>query len=108
MALGGKHLFGSIGETRVTFVEKGVDENRRDFLKNLLEANGFEVVIDEDKIKTEGDPQMYTVAVTDMTFNPTTWVFQRRLKSPDGRKVTQDYWNQKTEDTDPHYWDYAK
>ncbi len=108
MGLGGNHLFGSIGETRVTFVEKGVDENRRDFLKNLLEVNGFEAVIEEDKIKTEGDPQLYTVAVTDMTFNPTVWVFQRRLKTHDGRIVTQDYWNQKTEDTDPHYWDYAK
>jgi hypothetical protein len=85
-----------------------VDENRKDFLKNLWEVNGFEVVIDEDKIKTEGDPQLYTVAVTDMTFNPTVWVFQHRLKTADGRKVTQDYWNQKTEETNPHYWKYAK
>ena len=38
---------------------------------------------------------MYTVAVTDMTFNPTIWVFEHKLKTPDGRKVTQDYWNQK-------------
>lgn len=108
MGLGGNHLFGSIGETRVTFVEKGVDENRRDFLKNLLEVNGFEVIIEEDKIKMEGDPQMYTVAVTDMTFNPTVWVFQRRLKTADGRKVTHDYWNQKTEETNPRYWRNAK
>jgi len=108
MELGGKHLFGSIGETRVTFVEKGVDENRRDFLKNLLEVNGFEVVIGEDKIKTEGDPQLYTVGVTDMTFNPTTSVFARSLKTADGRIVTQDYWNQKTDETNPHYWKYCK
>ena len=108
MGLGGNHLFGSIGETRVTFVEKGVDENRRDFLKNLLEVNGFEVVIEEDKIKAEGDPQLYTVAVTDMTFNPTIWVFERKLKTADGRKVTHDYWNQKTEETNPRYWKNAK
>jgi len=108
MVLGGNHLFGSIGETRVTFVEKGVDENRRDFLKNLLEVNGFEVVIEEDKIKAEGDPQLYTVAVTDMTFNPTIWVFERKLKTADGRKVTHDYWNQKTEETNPRYWKNAK
>jgi hypothetical protein len=104
MGLSGKHTFGSIGETRVTFVEKGVDENRRDFLKKLLEHNGFEVVIDEAKRKTEEDPQLFTVAVTDMVFNPTIWVFQRKLKTFDGHKVTQDYWNQKTEDTNPHYW----
>lgn len=107
MALSGKHSFGSIGETRVTFVEKGVNENRRDFLKKLLEHNGFEVIIDEDKRKTEEDPQLYTVAVTDMVFNPTIWVFERKLRTFDGHKVTQDYWNQKTEDTDPHYWKYS-
>ena len=50
-SLDGKHSFGSIGETRVTFVEKGVDENRRDFLKQLLEHNGFEVVLDKEKKK---------------------------------------------------------
>ena len=66
MALTGKHMFGTIGETRVTFVEKGVDADRRDFLKELLEYNGFEVLIEEDKKKTEEDPQLYTVAVTDI------------------------------------------
>lgn len=104
MGLSGKHTFGSIGETRVTFIEKGVDEGRRDFLKKLLEHNGFEVVIDEAKRKTEEDPQLYTVAVTDMVFNPTIWVFERKLRTFDGRKVNQDYWNQKSEDTNPRYW----
>lgn len=104
MALSGKHMFGSIGETRVTFVEKGVDADRRDFLKNLLEYNGFEVLIDEDKRKTEEDPQLYTVGVTDMVFNPTIWVFQRKLETFDGKKVTQGYWNQDTEDSKPQYW----
>ena len=107
MGLSGKHTFGSIGETRVTFVEKGVNENRRNFLKKLLEHNGFEVIIDEAKKKTEEDPQLYIVAVTDMVFNPTIWVFERKLKTFDGHKVTQDYWNQKTEDTNPHYWKYS-
>ena len=108
MALSGKHTFGSIEETRVTFVEKGVDENRRDFLKKLLEHNDLEVIIAEEKRKTEEDPQLYTVAVTDMVFNPTIWVFQRKLKTFDGHKVTQDYWNQKTEDTNPEYWNNGK
>lgn len=104
MALSGKHTFGSIGETRVTFVEKGVDENRRDFLKELLEHNGFEVITEEEKRKSNEDPQLYTVGVTDMVFNPTIWVFERKLKTLDGHKVTQDYWNQKTQSTNPHYW----
>ena len=104
MALTGKHMFGTIGETRVTFVEKGVDADRRDFLKELLEYNGFEVLTEEDKKKTEEDPQLYTVAVTDMVFNPTIWVFQRKLETFDGHKVTRAYWNQETEDSKPQYW----
>lgn len=108
MVLEGKHSFGSIGDTRVTFVEKGVDEKRRDFLKELLEHNGLEVIIEEEKRKTEDDPQLYTVAVTDMVFNPTIWVFQRRLKTKDGRIVSQDYWLQKTDETKPQYWKNSK
>ena len=104
MSLEGKHTFGSIEETRVTFVEKKVDENRKDFLKKLLEHNGFEVVVQEEKKANEEDPQLYTIAVTDMVFNPTVWVYQRRLKTLDGHKVTPAYWNQEAEDTHPQYW----
>ena len=104
MSLAGKHLFGSIEETRVTFVEKKVDENRRDFLKKLLEHNGFEVIIQEEKIKSEEEPQLYTVAVTDMVFNPTIWVYERKLRTFDGHKVTPGYWEQRTEETNPQYW----
>ena len=53
MGLDGKHSFGSIGDTRVTFVEKKIDENRKDFLKKLLEHNGFEVIVEEEKRKSE-------------------------------------------------------
>ena len=105
MGLGGKHLFGSIDETRVTFVEKQVTEQRAEFLKKLLEHNGFEVLIQEEKRKTEEDPQLYTVAVTDMVFNPTIWVYQRKLKTFDGRKVTPDYWHQRSEEARPQYWE---
>ena len=104
MPLSGSHKFGSIGETRVTFVEKGVDKTRMDFLKQLLEHNGFEVIVEEEKRKSEEDPQLFTVAVTDMVFNPTIWVYQRKLKTFDNRIVNQDYWEQRSEDTKPQYW----
>jgi len=104
MALAGKHLFGSIEDTRVTFVEKGVSEDRSIFLKKLLEHNGFQVIIQEDKKKAEEDPQLYTVAVTDMVFNPTIWVYERKLRTFDGHKVTPAYWNQEADDTPPQYW----
>ena len=104
MALDGKHTFGSIGETRVSFVEKKIEENRMAFLKNLLEHNGFEVIVQEEKRKTEEDPQLYTLGVTDMTFNPVVAVYERKLKTFDGHKVTPEYWNQESESTAPQYW----
>ena len=109
MGLGGKHLFGSIGDQRVTFIEKKISEDRMKFLKSLMEANEYEVVLQEEKRKSEEDPQLYTVGVTDMTFNPTTFVFQRRLKTIDGEHiVNQDYWNQISQDTNPSYWKNSK
>jgi hypothetical protein len=107
-SLDGKHSFGSIGETRVTFVEKGVGEDRKKFLKQLLEHNGLEVILEEEKKKSEEDPQLFTVAVTDMVFNPTIWIFERKLKTLDGHKVTQDYWFQRASDTNPKYWKNSK
>lgn len=108
MNLGGRHLFGSIDETRVTFVEKKVSESRAAFLKELLEHNGFEVLLQEEKRASEEEPQLYTVAVTDMVFNPTIWVYQRKLKTLDGHKVSPDYWHQRTEKTNPQYWSFPK
>ncbi len=105
MGLEGKHMFGAIGEQRVTFVEKKIDKDRLDFLKKLLEFNGFEVLIQEDKRKSEEEPQLYTIGVTDMVFNPTVYVFQRRLKTLDGKHiVNQEYWNQISDDAKPQYW----
>jgi hypothetical protein len=102
--LSGKHLFGSIDETRVTFVEKKIDGPRKDFLKKILEHNNFEVIVQEEKRRSEEDPQLYTIGVTDMVFNPTIYIFQRRLLTLDGKKMTQDYWFQRTEDAKPQYW----
>lgn len=104
MALEGKHKFGDIDGIRVTFIEKKIEADRKDFLQTLLKHNGFEVIIKEEKRKSEEVPQLYTVGVTDMVFNSTTYIFQRRLKTLDNRMVTQDYWFQKTDDTAPQYW----
>ena len=108
MTLAGKHAFGSIEDTRVSFVEKKIDEARKDFLKKILEHNNFEVIIQEEKRKSEEVPQLYTVAVTDMIFNPTIYIFQRKLKTFDGKKLTQDYWFQRTEEAKPQYWKNSK
>jgi len=105
MPFSAKHLFGEIDGTKVTFVEKNVPEERKDFLVKLLEHNGFEVLVQEVKKKKEEDPQLYNVGVTDLVFNPVIWVYDRKLRTPDGRIVSPAYWLQKSEDTKPQYWE---
>ncbi len=108
MAFLGKNVFGKLNKTDeniVSFVEKKVDEKRMHFLKELLEHNGFEIIIQDIPGKTEEDPTLYNVATTDLVFNPTTFVYQRRLLTLDGRKVTPAYWNQETDDTSPQYYE---
>jgi len=102
--LSGKHIVKEIGEVRCTIVETGCNQIRVAFLKKLLEANGMEVLSQEDKKKDEADPTTYMVGVTDVAFNPVIAVYQRHLVTGDGRKVTPGYWNQESDSTDPHYW----
>ncbi len=106
----GKHLFGEMEDGRiVTYVEKGVSRERADFLKTLLEYNGLEVLLLEDKRRKEEDPQTWTVAVTDQTFNPVVAVYQRRLRRPeDNLIVTPAYWKGQSEDARPQYWETAR
>ncbi len=100
----GKHQFGSIGDTRVTFIEKKIPKERMEFLKELLEFNGFETVVQEEKTK-EGEEPLYTLGVTDLIFNPAIWVYERKLRTPDGHIVTKAYWFQEEENFKPQYWE---
>ena len=103
--LSGKHDFGDLNGQTVTFVEKKVSAERAAFLKTLLEHNGIPVIIQEIPGATEADPTTYTVATPDLVFNPVIYVYQRRLRTLDGRKVTPAYWNQESEKTKPEYWE---
>jgi hypothetical protein len=40
-------------------------------------------------------PSLFTIGVTDVTFNPTNAIFGRLLKTPGGRIVTLAFWQQK-------------
>lgn len=106
--LSGKHIEKEINETRCRVVEDKISKERSDFLKKLLEHNGYEVLIGENEPKTEEETITYVVGVTDIIFNPVIAVYQRLLKTFDDRKVTPDYWNQKTENLEPNYWDRSK
>ena len=106
--LSGKHSEIEINETRVRVVEKGASADRIEFLRKLLEHNGYEVLSQEEPKKEETDPQTYVIGVTDIIFNPVVAVYNRILRTLDGKRVTPDYWNQKTDKTEPNYWDLNK
>lgn len=97
-----KHNIIEIDGVNCSLVEKGVSTERLAYLKELLEHNNFEVkVVAENK---EGADKTYTVAVTDILFNPVYYVYERRLKTVDGFKVTPGLWSQQTQVIDPRYW----
>ena len=115
----GKHVIKEIEGIRCTIIETGVSEERVSFLSGLLEHNGFEVKIQEEEKKPppappapkEGEDPVavtFTIGVTDIVFNPVIQVYERKLRTKDGYRVTPDYWNQKTDKTEPNYWDMGK
>ena len=107
MALKAKHIVEEINGTRCTVVEKGATAGRVDFLKKLLEFNRFEVIVAAE-IVVEGSPDLFTIGVTDLVFNPVIAVYELSLKTPDGKKVSPAYWNQYSTDSVDEYWDFVK
>ena len=101
----GKHTEKEINEIRCRVVETGIEQSRVDFIKNLLELNGFEVQVQELKQKSEEDPITFILGVTDITFNAVLAVYEHDLLTSDGRLVTPAYWNQISEDTNQAYWE---
>ena len=98
----GKHLVEEIDGVRCTVVEKGITSERAQFLKKILVLNGYDVKIDTD-VATE----TIKLGVTDILFNPIIDVYERRLKSPSGKKVTPAYWLQesnKETEAEVNYW----
>lgn len=104
MPLKAKHTVEEINGTRCTIVEKGVSKERCEFLKQLLEFNAFEVLVAEDKREAEDAPVTFTVGVTDIVFNPVIAIYEHGLKTPDGKFVSPEYWDQQTKDAIDQYW----
>ena len=90
----GKHTVEEINGTRCTIVELGVSKERADFLFDLLTFNKYDVKISLAKKKTETDPDTYVIGVTDIVFNPVIVLYEKKLKTPEGRIVSPSYWNQ--------------
>ncbi len=115
MAINQNHLFEDLDGVKCAIVEKNVKHERTDFLRSLLEYNGFKVIVvsspppkvalpvEDTPVTT---PETFTVGVTDVGFNATNAIFGRLLKTKDGRVVTLTYWLQKeniSDDSVPYY-----
>ena len=122
MAINQNHLFEDLDGVKCAIVEKNSSQERVDFLKPLLEHNGYVVIIANspppkgtvapvaDETKSEElpapAPTSFTIGVTDVRFNATNAIFGRLLKTEDGRVVTLAYWQQKekvSEDGKPYF-----
>lgn len=124
MAINKNHEFEELEGIKCGIVEKNVAPPRVQFLKNLLESNGFTVVVVPSPAPkaasvvkpAEGEappgpvavtvPETFTVGVTDYTFNPTNAIFGRSLKTTNGHVVTLAYWHQQetvSHDEVPYY-----
>ena len=120
MAINKNHEFEELNGIKCGIVERNVAPQRAEFLKNLLQFNGYEVVVVPSPppkvapakpiVPANGDvsaidqpaastpppaPETFTVGVTDITFNPINAIFGRLLRTQDKHIVTLAYWQQK-------------
>lgn len=100
----GKHTIVEIEGVRCTLVEAGLTESRANFLKDLLQFNGYEVRMEKEKTKEGATLDTWLVGVSDLLFNPVIAVYAHKLKRADQKEVTQAYWNQWPVDYDIPYW----
>jgi hypothetical protein len=120
MAINKNHEFEELEGVKCGIVERNITRQRADFLKSILEENGYTVVVatspapkaakgavpdgvlNVSKEMTETHaPELLTLGVTDVTFNPVNAVFGRLLRTK-GKVVTFAYWNQQEPEPDDH------
>jgi len=99
-----KHVIAEIEGVRCTVVETGASLERAAFLKDLLEFNNYDVKELQEPAVAEGAEPRYTIAVTDIIFNPVFAVYECLLRTKEGGYVTPGYWKQECVTCDPRYW----
>lgn len=120
MAINKNHEFEDLDGIKCAVVERNLSPARLQFLKELLEYNRYTTVVvaspppkaaapkpaappaegaapEPAPVVAEAPPapELFTLGVTDSTFNATNAVFGRLLKTRTGHVVTLAYWHQK-------------
>ncbi|HUB62507.1 MAG TPA: hypothetical protein VL978_17455 [Puia sp.] len=131
MAINQNHLFEELNGVKCAIVEKNVAPGRVEFLRGILEFNGYEVVVvaspppkaaaggaasgapggagappGVEAAPAKPAPDTFTVGVTDVMFNPVNAIYGRLLKAPGGHVVTLAYWKQQenlSDDEKPYF-----
>ena len=129
------HIVEELNGTRCSIVEKNVAPERAEFLKSLLEFNGYTVMIAQTPpppakpapkppppvMGPDGQPlpvapplppppppaapNTFTVGVTNITFHTMLAVYERSLYTPKGKPVSIAYWNQEPNKPEQLYWE---
>lgn len=129
------HIVEEVNGTRCSIVEKNCPPERVEFLKKLLELNGYTVLVAQTLappakpapkppapvMGPDGQPlpvppppppppppvapNTFTVGVTNISFHPMLAVYERSLFTPEGKPVSIAYWNQEPEKTEELYWE---
>jgi hypothetical protein len=99
MAINPYHIVEELNGVRCSVVEKRVPEARALFLKKILEFNKLNVQM------VKGDDDLYTLGVDSVIFNPVHAIYNRSLRTPEGKILNAAFWLQK-EQQDEYYWNY--
>lgn len=100
----GKHPVKEIEGIRCAVIESGITENRMNFLKKVLEHNGYEVKTEKEIKKDETLPDTFTIGVTDIIFNAVISVYEKKLKTLENKVLTPQYWKQIPDNEKTWYW----
>lgn len=99
MAINPYHTVEEINGVRCSVVEKKISEERALFLKKILEYNNLAVQT------SKAEDGSVIIGVENLIFNPVHSVYNRTLRTPEGKVLTAAYWYQKPQ-KDEYYWNY--
>lgn len=125
MALNPNHTFEELEEIKCSVVEKNCNAERVKFLKELLEYNHLTVVVVKSpppkssakptKTEEAGGNEIpsslaetFTIGVTDLSFNSLNAIYNRELKTSDGKIVTPAVWKQSETNSKEDLWYWKK